>query len=158
MTSVEPHVPLSEKPQQDTHHHSHAKLYVGIYLVLLVLTGLTVWTGNTDAINDALGSWAIVLALVIASVKGLLVMLYFMHLSEASSTNKLVIGVSIGFVALLLSMSIADSATRWRYSNSPGSTVGELPPHELPRFPPGSELGPSSRPARERLIPDPYVR
>lgn len=123
----------SATAHSDPRHHSHAGLYVAIYLVLLVLTGVTVWTGSTDAINEALGPWSIVLALAIASVKGLLVALYFMHLSEASGTNKLVISTAVGFVALLVGLALTDFSWRWRYSNSPGSTVSDVPGQELPR-------------------------
>ena len=133
MTSITNPVPRGERPPHPSRHHSHAKLYIFIWAVLLVLTGLTVWTGNTDAINNALGGWALVLALVIASVKGLLVMLYFMHLAEASGTNKLVIGTAIGFVVLLIGMALADANTRWRFTNSPGSIYSDIPGHDVPR-------------------------
>lgn len=138
----------------DPRHHSHSTLYVVIYLVLLVLTGLTVWTGNTDSINEALGSWSIVLALAIASVKGLLVALYFMHLSEASGTNKLVISTAVGFVILLIGLALADANWRFRYSNSPGSMQSDMPAQDLPR--PDfvhQRLGGS-----ENLLPEPVGR
>lgn len=101
---------MKEDRQMHDEHHSGPKKYLIIWAVLLALTGLTVWTGPMEIP----GYWGLVLALVIASVKGTLVALYFMHLSEHQGANRLVFGVSIFFVALLLFFVMADVGTRFR--------------------------------------------
>ena len=97
-------------------HHSATK-YVVIWLVLLVLTAVTVFTGRMHF------QGALVVALIIATVKGALVALFFMHLSEHHGANRLVFAVSVLFVVLMIAGSIADPATRFRLTNSQGSTV-----------------------------------
>ena len=55
-------------------HIVSRKLYFTIFIALMVLTALTVWVANYD-----LRRWNAVVALTIAVTKGLLVVLYFMH-------------------------------------------------------------------------------
>ncbi len=100
---------INEDRQMHDEHHSGPKKYFIIWAVLLVATALTVWTGRMH-----LPEWGLILALVIASVKGTLVALYFMHLSEHKGANRLVFGVSVFFVALLLFFTLADVGTRFR--------------------------------------------
>jgi cytochrome c oxidase subunit 4 len=91
--------------------------------VLLVLTLATVITGKMHLPGVALG-----LALVIASTKGLLVLLFFMHLIDHKGANRLVMGVSILFVLMMLGMPMADLATRFRPANPSGSKhLSDLP-------------------------------
>jgi cytochrome c oxidase subunit 4 len=54
----------------------------------------------------------LVMSLVIAAAKALLVLLFFMHLIEQRSANRLVVVVSFGFAALLIGLTAADVATR----------------------------------------------
>ncbi len=50
-------------------------LYIKVLISLLALTALTVWAGNMD-----FGILNVVIALGIASIKAVLVLLFFMHL------------------------------------------------------------------------------
>ncbi|WP_407692964.1 cytochrome C oxidase subunit IV family protein [Pyxidicoccus xibeiensis] len=101
-------------------HHSAAKYWI-IWAVLLVLTALTVWTGPMH-----LPSFGLALALLIATTKGTLVTLYFMHLAEHRGANRLVFGVSIIFVLLMLAIPLLDFGTRFRPSNPPGSQYSDM--------------------------------
>ena len=67
--------------------HSHAKTYTFIWIVLLLGTLLTVVTAKAD-----LGGAALPVALLIASTKAILVLLYFMHLNEATGPIRVVAG------------------------------------------------------------------
>lgn len=109
-------------------HHAGAGKYLLVWIALLVLTVITVVTGRMD-----LGAHAynLALALVIATIKGTLVVLFFMHLAEHQGANRLVFSVSIVFVLLLIGLSIADPITRFAPSNSPGSVKGAFKPYEL---------------------------
>jgi len=61
------------------HHLGHIvpfKVYLNIFIALIVLTVVTVLVSQTVD----LGKWNILLAMIIATAKALLVILYFMHL------------------------------------------------------------------------------
>jgi cytochrome c oxidase subunit 4 len=71
-------------------------------------------TGVTAAVSFVdLGPFNAVVALVIATVKALLVVLFFMHVKYTSEKlTKIVIVSAIFWLFLLLALSMADYATR----------------------------------------------
>jgi cytochrome c oxidase subunit IV len=84
------------------------KTNVAVWLVLLVLTGVTTSIAFVD-----LGSLNTVVALVIATCKALLVVLIFMHVKYASDKLvKVVVLSAVFFLLLLLGLSLADYSTR----------------------------------------------
>jgi cytochrome c oxidase subunit 4 len=113
---------FKEDREMREEHHSGPGKYVLIWGVLMVLTVVTVLTGRMH-----LPTWGLALALVIASVKGALVALYFMHLAEHKGANRLVFGTSMLFVVLLLSITLFDLGTRFRPALPPGSTPIDFP-------------------------------
>jgi cytochrome c oxidase subunit 4 len=91
-------------------HRQHViptAIYVGIWAVLMVLTGVTVFASFIE-----LGDWNIVLALTIASIKATLVVLFFMHLYYSSKLTKVTMIAAIFFLFLLLALSMTDYLTR----------------------------------------------
>jgi cytochrome c oxidase subunit 4 len=87
---------------------SSLKPYVGIWLTLMVCTGLTVSAAFID-----LGRMNTVVALTIATFKAILVVLYFMHVKHAHERmTKPVIISGFFFLLLLLGLSMADYTTR----------------------------------------------
>jgi cytochrome c oxidase subunit 4 len=82
-------------------------IYVGIWATLMFLTALTVFVSFIE-----LHDWNIVLALVIATIKGTLVMLFFMHLFYSSKLTKVTVIAAIFFLFLLLALSMTDYLTR----------------------------------------------
>jgi cytochrome c oxidase subunit 4 len=69
----------------------------------------------TESLLISLLHWragGLVVSLVIAAVKMLLVLWFFMHLREERCTHRLTIFVSLGFVALLVLLTTTDVATR----------------------------------------------
>jgi cytochrome c oxidase subunit IV len=89
-------------------HIISTKLYVGIWATLMVLTAATAGVAFLD-----LGPFNTVVALVIATCKALLVVLFFMHVKYTSERlTKVVIVAGIFFLLLLLGLSLADYATR----------------------------------------------
>jgi len=89
-------------------HVSSVKLYVAIWLALLLGTGLTVAAAFVN-----LGPFNTIVALAIASTKAVLVVLFFMHVKYAhEKMTKLVIVTAIFFLLILLALSMADYATR----------------------------------------------
>jgi cytochrome c oxidase subunit 4 len=93
-----------------------------------------------------LGTWALPLALIIAVTKSLLVILFFMHLWEQKGANRIVIGTSFVFVALIITLTVADVATRFPLSTPAGAPFGTDIPAQLeepaPEYqPPGGKIG-----------------
>ena len=97
---------------EDEEHASHSQgFYVAIGLFLLVLTATTVGAAFVN-----LGPFNPVIALLIATIKATLVVLFFMHVKGASEKLTSVVVISgFFFLAILLSLSLADYLTRsWR--------------------------------------------
>ena len=90
------------------HSSSPLATYVGIWLTLLAGTALTVFAARVD-----LGPFNAAVALTIATVKALLVALFFMHLKGANEKLlKLVVIATVFFLVILLALSMADYGTR----------------------------------------------
>jgi cytochrome c oxidase subunit 4 len=88
-------------------HTVSLRVYYGIFLALLVLTGLTVSAATID-----LGRLNIVVALSIAVVKATLVLLYFMHLRSSPRLTWLVVSVGFVWLAIMITIILVDPLTR----------------------------------------------
>jgi cytochrome c oxidase subunit 4 len=104
------------------HGHSHVARYAAVWIALVALTFLTFGLSRLHLA----GGWGVVVALGIASAKGTLVALFFMHLWDQTGANRLVFVTSLIFVALLVGLTLLDNATRFPLANPPGS-AGALP-------------------------------
>ena len=93
---------------EETPKHAGAGRYVMGFLALLLLTGLTFALANVE-----LGAWSLVVALTIATTKGSIVALFFMHLWDHEGTSRLVLVIAVLFVAILSTMIVADVLTRF---------------------------------------------
>jgi cytochrome c oxidase subunit 4 len=109
--------------------HSHVVpvgIYVGIFLALIVLTGVTTGVAYID-----LGAMNTVAALAIAVVKMLLVVLFFMHVKYSPGLTRLVIIAGFFWLALLIAFTLSDELTRhWTPESGPWSVLLPI----LPRF------------------------
>lgn len=86
-----------------------SKIYYAIWITLMCLTAITAAVAFVD-----LGPFNTVVALVIATFKALLVVLFFMHVKYTSEKlTKMVIFAAIFWLFILLSLSLADYATRY---------------------------------------------
>ena len=89
-------------------HVVSLKANIAVWLTLLVLTGVTAGVAFID-----LGPFNTVVALVIATIKALLVVLIFMHVKYASDRlTKVVLISALFWLFLLLGLSLADYTTR----------------------------------------------
>jgi cytochrome c oxidase subunit 4 len=89
-------------------HVMPSRIYYTIWIALLCLTVITAAVSFVD-----LGRFNTVIALVIATVKALLVVLFFMHVKYTSERlTKIVIVSAIFWLFLLLALSMADYGTR----------------------------------------------
>ena len=88
-------------------HVDSIKTYTGIWLILLVLTGVTTGVAYID-----LGSFSVVVALAIAVVKMLLVALFFMHVRHSTKLTKLVVVGGLLWLFIMITFTLADVWTR----------------------------------------------
>jgi cytochrome c oxidase subunit 4 len=119
------------------HAHTHgAARYWIVWALLLLATAATVITGHTHP--------NIVLALAIATFKATLVVLFFMHMSEAAGANRVVFVVSVVFLVLMMLGVFGDLLTRNEMSlpssvpstEAPEIQASPAPPGERPPAPP----------------------
>jgi cytochrome c oxidase subunit 4 len=87
--------------------HTKAGMYVGTWVVLVVLAAVTLLLSRMS-----LGAWQVPIALLIAAVKGALVVLIFMHLLEQRAVNRIVFGVALLLIVLLVGLTAADVLAR----------------------------------------------
>jgi cytochrome c oxidase subunit 4 len=93
-------------PQENTHIDS-VGTYVKILLALLVATAVTTAVARVD-----LGGFSVVVALGIASVKMVLVALFFMHIRHSTKLTRLVVLGGLIWLGILLLLTMTDFATR----------------------------------------------
>jgi cytochrome c oxidase subunit 4 len=84
------------------------RVYVMIFLALLVGTALTV----VAAFYDFPWQLNTVIALTIASVKGTLVVLYFMHVRYSSRLVGVIVISALFWMGILFALTFADYLTR----------------------------------------------
>jgi len=90
-----------------TEHITSPKLYIAIFLALMVLTAITILVAFQD-----LGPFNDIAALAIAITKASLVVLYFMHVRHSSPFTKLVVVSGFVWLAFLIALTLADYFTR----------------------------------------------
>jgi cytochrome c oxidase subunit 4 len=91
--------------------HVSALSYILVFVALLVLATASLVASFLHA--------GVTVAMIIAFIKSVLVLFFFMHLIEQSFTNRLTIFVSLGFVALLVGLTCADVASRYTPAPAP---------------------------------------
>lgn len=93
--------------EQSEHHVVSPFLYFGILCALLLGTGITVWAAYQN-----FGPFNIVIALLIATIKMTLVILFFMHGKYSPKRTQLVIVAGFFWLAIMLSLTLMDYTTR----------------------------------------------
>ena len=89
-------------------HVVYPRVYVTVFLALLLGTGLTV----VAAFRDFPGPLNAVAALTIAVMKATLVVLYFMHVRYGRRLIWLVIAAALFWMAIMFALTISDYSTR----------------------------------------------
>ena len=93
---------LSEQ-HQNGHQHSGYGMYILVWLVLLILTGITVAVAGID-----FGNFTVATALIIASVKSYFVLSIFMHLKIENKIFSIFVGVALVFLVISLILLFSD--------------------------------------------------
>ena len=89
------------------HHVISAKTLLNVFLALLALTALTVFSARMH-----LGVLAAPVAFIIATIKAFLVMGFFMGLKYDDKSNRVIFGAGFVFLALLFFFCALDIWTR----------------------------------------------
>lgn len=77
------------------------------FVALILLLALTVEVARHD-----FGNWNFPAAVLIAAVKAILIMIFFMQVSRSAQITKLVVCVGFFWLAILFTLSLADYWTR----------------------------------------------
>lgn len=94
-------------PEHAEHHIVTPLQYAYVYVALLVFTGLTVGAAYIDM------GWANpVLALGIATIKAVLVLLFFMHVVYQSRLIKMTVATGFFIFLVLVTMTMTDYISR----------------------------------------------
>jgi cytochrome c oxidase subunit 4 len=88
-------------------HVVPVKIYVAIFVTLLVMTAATTAISGID-----MGPWNTVVALAIAVFKASLVVLFFMHAKYSPKLTRVVIFGGVFWLAILLLITFSDFASR----------------------------------------------
>lgn len=116
-------------------HVSPTIFYVAIFATLVVLTLVTVGVSYVH-----LGPMNLAVAVLIASIKATLVVMFFMHLRWDNKFNALIFICSLGFIGIFFALTFSD--TEWRtqqYSDAQGAKL----------LPADGKPAPGGMPARE---------
>lgn len=86
-------------------------MYILIFTALVILTGTTVYAAEVD-LNQYYAGLNVIVALVIATCKALLVVLFFMHAYYSTKRTQLIIIAGVFWLATMLFLTLGDYATR----------------------------------------------
>lgn len=89
-------------------HIVPVRIYIMIFLALMVGTAVTVWAG----FRDFPGPLNAIIALTIASIKATLVVLYFMHLRYSARLVWVIFISALFWMGLLFALTFSDYWTR----------------------------------------------
>lgn len=89
------------------HSSPPLRTYFVVYVALIVLLVLTVAAARVE-----LGVWSALVALLIASLKAILVLLYFMHLRYSSRLTWLFAGAGFVWLAIIFFYIMSDYVSR----------------------------------------------
>ena len=94
---------MSEHGSGGTEHLLPYSVYLKVWLALLILTGLTVWVSTVHIYQ-----WHVFTAMLIATVKVSLVVLYFMHVRFENKLIWVMILAALVTYAIFVSLTFAD--------------------------------------------------
>ncbi len=124
--------------REELHHQPlPVSVYLGVAAALFVLTGVTVGISQFH-----FGEWNVVVAMLVASVKASLVVLYFMNLKhDHDRMNRVVFFAAILFLVLYATLTLADQFTRGRVDTVRGQAAPVSARFTLPEAAPAEATG-----------------
>ena len=94
-------------PEHASHHIVSPAQYAIVFATLLACTALTVFAADIN-----LGVFNPIIALAIASFKGGIVILFFMHVKYQSKLIKVTVGAGFFMFLVLVTMTLSDYISR----------------------------------------------
>jgi cytochrome c oxidase subunit 4 len=94
-------------PEHASHHIVSPAQYAVVFATLLACTALTVFAADIN-----LGVFNPIIALAIASFKGVIVILFFMHVKYQSRLIKVTVGAGFFMFLVLVTMTLSDYISR----------------------------------------------
>jgi cytochrome c oxidase subunit 4 len=88
-------------------HRVSVGTYIGVFALLLLLTGITIFAAGVD-----LGPLNTTVALLIATTKATLVVLFFMHVKYSPRLTQLFVIAGIIWLGILIFITMTDFTTR----------------------------------------------
>jgi cytochrome c oxidase subunit 4 len=84
-------------------HETRPRTYITVWVLLLILTAVTVTVARLN-----LSRFAVALAILIATIKGSLVLTYFMHLREEPWILKAMLFIALLALTLIIALTFSD--------------------------------------------------
>lgn len=81
--------------------------YLMVWLALLALTALTITAASLH-----FGRWSVLAAIIIATIKGTLVLMYFMHLRYEDRVFKIMLLLALFTLAVIMGLTFVDVLLR----------------------------------------------
>jgi cytochrome c oxidase subunit 4 len=94
-------------PEHASHHIVSPAQYAMVFATLLACTALTVFAADIN-----LGVFNPIIALAIACLKGVIVILFFMHVKYQSRLIKVTVGAGFFMFLVLVTMTLSDYISR----------------------------------------------
>jgi cytochrome c oxidase subunit 4 len=114
---------MSDSQQHDSEYSVHphitpTRTYAGILGALMVLTVLTVAVSYVP-----LGQWSLIVAILIATMKAALVVMYFMHMKYETKFNIIVFLGSVVFLGIFMAYTLNDMQYRTKTDVHSGARI-----------------------------------
>lgn len=110
---------VHELGKESPRHIVPVSVYVTVWVALLILTALTTGVAYID-----LGVFNTVVALLIAGIKMMLVVLFFMHVKYITGMPRIVMVAAVFWLAIMMAFTVADEVSRgWTPFGHPWSSV-----------------------------------
>jgi cytochrome c oxidase subunit IV len=93
------------------HHIVPIKYYLGVFILLMVLTVITVIVASFD-LESIWGPLNAIVALTIAVIKAAAVVLIFMHVRWSSRLTQVIVVSGVFWLMIMLAFTLSDYATR----------------------------------------------
>lgn len=119
-SSAAAHDPLELDAHEIEHMQAHVRIYIGVFVALAVFTAITVGVAYLGEFLGFPTFLAVLIALVIATVKGSLVACYFMHLISERKAIYWVLALTALFFVVLMSVPLGQDS-------DPGPNAEESP-------------------------------
>ncbi|HEY9432073.1 MAG TPA: cytochrome C oxidase subunit IV family protein [Blastocatellia bacterium] len=104
---------MADHSHDDSHGHPEnpIKYYIGVFVLLMVMTVLTVYVAQFD-LEKIWGPLNALVALSIAVIKATAVIMIFMHVRWSSRLTQVIVVASVFWLLIMLSFTLSDYFTR----------------------------------------------